>query len=46
MKLWKCGGCKKARYCDQECQTQDWDRHQQQCPEIKRIKEKKRNQNI
>ena len=39
--LLKCGGCKKARYCDQVCQTMDWgDRHLEQCQQIQ---ERKRN---
>ena len=38
LELLKCGGCKKARYCDQECQEQDWDRHQEHCPLIQQKK--------
>ena len=39
LKLSKCGGCKKAKYCGQVCQKQDWDRHRDQCQKIKRRKE-------
>ena len=40
VRLLKCGGCKKARYCDQACQEQDWDRHQEHC---QHLQERKRN---
>ncbi len=26
-----CGGCRKARYCSQECQLSDWPEHKMQC---------------
>ena len=42
--LLKCGGCKKARYCDQECQGQDWDRHQEHCQQIQERKRNKKSQ--
>ena len=44
MKLLKCGGCKKARYCDQECQGQDWDRHQEPCQQLQERKRNKTSQ--
>ncbi|KAI0364270.1 hypothetical protein BV20DRAFT_956586 [Pilatotrama ljubarskyi] len=30
-KLKACTGCRKARYCSQECQKKDWPRHKTQC---------------
>jgi len=36
--LYKCGGCRKARYCQDKCQEEDWDRHELYC----RYKTKKR----
>ena len=42
-KLLKCEGCRKARYCDYECQQEDWDRHGAFCVKMReRRKEKKR----
>ena len=29
--LLRCRGCKRARYCDPECQAADWERHQAYC---------------
>ena len=29
--LFRCRGCKRARYCDPECQAADWKRHQAYC---------------
>jgi len=29
--LFRCRGCKRARYCDPECQAADWERHQDYC---------------
>jgi len=29
--LYKCAGCRKARYCDDECQEEDWGRHGKYC---------------
>jgi len=29
--LFRCRGCKRARYCDPECQAADWERHQAYC---------------
>ena len=31
VELARCRGCKRARYCDEECQAADWDRHQDFC---------------
>ena len=36
--LYKCGGCRKARYCQEKCQKQDWGRHGEYC----QLKTKKR----
>ena len=44
VKLLKCGGCKKARYCDQECQAQDWSRHQEHCQPLQERKRNKKSQ--
>ncbi|KAL1604755.1 hypothetical protein SLS60_004295 [Paraconiothyrium brasiliense] len=34
--LFTCGGCKKARYCSQQCQKKDWkkDNHKEKCKEF------------
>jgi len=29
--LYKCAGCRKAYYCDDECQAEDWDVHGEYC---------------
>ena len=29
--LYKCAGCRKAYYCDGECQAEDWDVHGEYC---------------
>ena len=29
--LYKCGGCKKARYCSVKCRDEDWDEHGTWC---------------
>ena len=31
VKLLMCSSCRKARYCDKECQVQDWGRHKEFC---------------
>jgi len=36
--LVKCETCKVARYCDQECQAADSDRHQAKCSDLKEIR--------
>jgi len=36
--LYKCSGCRKARYCKEKCQEDDWDRHGEYC----QLKTKKR----
>jgi len=44
VKLSKCKGCKKARYCDEECQSSDWERHSSYCEKMqKKRKEKEEN---
>lgn len=30
-----CKGCKLVRYCNVECQTQNWESHKRQCKEWK-----------
>jgi MYND finger len=32
-KMKKCSRCRKATYCSQECQRQDWNRHKPECQE-------------
>ena len=39
-KLLKCTGCRRAQYCDKECQTEDWGRHMDYC--VKKQKRKRR----
>ena len=29
--LYRCAGCRRARYCEDECQEDDWERHQKYC---------------
>ena len=38
MKLFKCSSCRKARYCDTECQEDDWGRHKEFCGQVKEIR--------
>ena len=38
--LSRCRGCRRARYCDQECQAADWDRHSGYCVEKQEKKKK------
>lgn len=33
-KLLACSQCKKARYCDQQCQREDWKAHKKVCKEL------------
>ena len=37
-KLLKCGSCRKARYCDPECQQEDWGRHREFCGQVQEIR--------
>ena len=32
--LLKCGACRRARYCDVECQSEDWEYHREYCQAI------------
>ena len=32
--LLKCYGCRRARYCDVECQSEDWEYHREYCQAI------------
>ena len=34
VKLSKCKGRRKARYCDEECQSSDWERHSSYCEKM------------
>ena len=34
----KCGNCKVARYCNQECQEDDSDEHGEKCTELKKMR--------
>ena len=38
--LSRCRGCRRARYCDQECQAADWDRHSGYCLQKQEKKKK------
>jgi splicing suppressor protein 51 len=39
-KILKCGGCRRAGYCSQDCQKLDWSAmHKTQCKILKRINE-------
>lgn len=33
-KLWRCGRCKSAKYCDGVCQSADWHHHKVLCNTI------------
>ena len=37
-RLLKCSSCRKARYCDPECQQEDWGRHRQFCDQVREIR--------
>ena len=37
-KLFKCSSCRKARYCDTECQEDDWGRHREFCGQVHEIR--------
>jgi len=41
VKLSKCKGCRKARYCDEECQSSDWERHGSYCEKMQEKRRKK-----
>merc|ERR1712106_838591 len=41
VKLSKCKGCRKARYCDEECQSSDWERHSSYCEKMQEKRKKK-----
>ena len=32
--LLKCHGCRRARYCDVECQSEDWEYHREYCQAV------------
>ena len=40
--LLKCSGCRKARYCGESCQREDWGRHKDWCGKRKEVREKRR----
>jgi len=43
IKLKKCAGCKRARYCSKECQEKDWSEHKLLCDQLeKERREEKR----
>ena len=42
-KLLKCTGCRRAQYCNTECQIEDWGRHVDYC--VKKQKKRKRRAN-
>ena len=41
VKLSKCKGCRKARYCDEECQSSDWEHHSSYCEKMQEKRKKK-----
>ena len=41
-RLWVCGGCGDARYCDEACQAADWPAHKGECLQAWHEKAKKR----
>ena len=43
VKLYKCGGCRKARYCSKQCITNDWDVHMKYCLKVQEKRNKKQN---
>ena len=43
--LLKCQGCKRARYCDVTCQTEDWEQHREYCQEVQDRREARRADN-
>jgi hypothetical protein len=40
--LLKCSGCRKARYCGESCQREDWGKHKDWCGKRKEIREKRK----
>ena len=43
VKLYKCGGCRKARYCSKQCIANDWEEHMNYCL---KVQEKKIGRNL
>ena len=41
VKLYKCGGCRKARYCSRQCITNDWEEHMNFCIKVQEKRSKK-----
>lgn len=39
--LWKCGGCRKAWYCDDQCLRSDWEHHGSYCNKMQEKRKKK-----
>lgn len=39
--LWKCGGCRKAWYCNDECLRSDWEHHGSFCNKMQEKRKKK-----
>ena len=40
VKLYNCGGCRKARYCNKQCITNDWDIHMNYCLKVQEKRNK------
>jgi len=40
VKLYKCGGCRKARYCGKQCITNDWNEHMDYCLKVQKRRRK------
>ena len=37
-RLLKCSSCRMARYCDAQCQEDDWDRHKELCGKVREFR--------
>merc|ERR1711874_367836 len=44
--LWKCGGCRKAWYCNDDCLRGDWDSHGCYCNKIQEKRRRKTEANL
>lgn len=42
VKLYKCGGCRKARYCSKQCISNDWEEHMNYCLKVQEKRNSKK----
>jgi hypothetical protein len=42
VKLYKCAGCRKARYCSKQCIANDWEEHMSYCVKVQEKRNKKK----